>query len=174
MSQRKSKRHLEFESLEAMELLSGAGMAVPHAGIPQHVTQVHRATKGAVSDVELVLSGTIRGPYHTAGGGTAVGFTGQGTVKPIGKAQLQGTLDLTALPLSGRMTLNFGRRGKVFAAIAGLGPPAPQGTYLYQITGGTRTFTGDTGSGLASLDSRAANQNQPQGRFTLTLSDLPT
>jgi hypothetical protein len=166
MTQRKSKRHLEFESLEVMELLSGAGMAVPHADTPHHVTQVHRATKGAVSDVELILSGTIQGPYHAAGGGSAVGFTGRGTVTPIGKAQLQGKIDLSTPSKSGQLTLNFAKRGKVFAAIAGLGA---QGVYGYQITGGTRTFAGATGIGLAVVDILSANRAQTQGRFALTL-----
>jgi hypothetical protein len=79
---------------------------------------------------------------------------------------LQGKLDLAALTPSGRLTLNFGRRGKVFAAIAGLGA---QGVYGYQITGGTRTFVGDTGVGLAVVDILSANAAQTQGRFSLTL-----
>ena len=168
MSQRKSKRHLEFESLEAMELLSGGGMAVPHAGVPNHVAQVHRGTKEVVSDVALVLSGTLRGPYFAMGGGTAVGFTGRGTVNPIGKGQLQGRISFATSSSSGRMTLNFARRGKVFASITGLGP---QGVYGYQITGGIRSFAGATGTGLAVVDILSANRAQTQGRFALTLFD---
>jgi hypothetical protein len=165
MSQRKSKRHLEFESLEVMELLSGAGMAVPDAGIPHHVAQVHRATKGAVGDVELILSGTLEGPYYALGGGSTFGFTGRGTVNPIGKAQLQGKIDLSTPSTSGQLTLDFGKRGKVFAAVTG----PTGGPYHYQITGGTRTFAGDTGSGSALLSYRPSNAAQTRGHFALTL-----
>jgi len=149
-----------------MELLSGAGMAVPQTGIPNHVAQVHRATNEAVGDVALTLSGTIRGPYYALGAGSAVGFTGRGTVSPIGKGQVQGRIDLSTPSKSGLMTLQFGKRGKVFASITGT---QSQGVYLYQITGGTRTFTGDTGNGLAVVDILSANATQTRGRFSLQL-----
>ena len=166
MTCRKTKRHLEFDSLEAMELFSGAWVTAAHPGIPNHVAQVHRGTNGAVSDAAVNLAGTLQGPYRSAGGGSTVEFTGRGTVTPIGKAQLQGKIAYSASPSTGKMTLQVGKSGKVFAAIAG---QTSRGVYSYQITGGTRTFAGDTGVGLAIVDILSANRAQTRGRFAPSL-----
>ena len=68
MTERKSKRHLEFESLEAMELLSGAGLAGARAMIHHHAAQVHRAPQQSVGDVALNLSGSLNGHLSRHGG----------------------------------------------------------------------------------------------------------
>lgn len=170
MNGRKTKRHLEFDSLEAVELLSGAGATVAHAGLPNHVAQVHRGTNEAVGDVALNLAGTLQGPYRFTGGGSTVVFTGRGTLTPIGKAQLQGKIAFSASSSGGKMTLQVGKSGKISASITG---QASQDVYVYQITGGTRTFAGDTGVGLAILDRLSSNRAQTRGRFALSLQPLP-
>jgi hypothetical protein len=166
MTCRKSKRHLAFEAMEAIELLSGAGMAVARSGMAHHVAQVHRGSNEAVGDVALNLAGTLQGPYRFVGGGSTVDFNGRGTVTPIGKTQLQGKIAYTASPSTGNLTLQVGKAGKVSAAITGLASP---GVYFYQITGGTRTFAGDTGVGLAVVEILSANRAQTRGRFALSL-----
>ena len=159
MTQRKSKRRLEFESLESMQLLSGVGETVPHAMVLDAAAQVHRAP---VEDVALNLSGTIRGTFRVAGRGTAASFSGRGPVSPVGKAQLKGNIDLGGS--GGQLTLNFRKRGKVFASVTG-GTAA--GGYTYQITGGTRTFAGDTGTGVAFVN--ILSPGRTHGRFALSL-----
>jgi hypothetical protein len=166
MTCRKSKRHLEFESLEAIELLSAAGMPVAQAGTQHHVAQIHRGTNEAVADVALNLSGSLQGTYQSSAGGSAVGFTGRGTVNPIGKVQSQGRIAFTASGSKGQLTLNFGKPGKIVGSITGL---ASQGVYLYQITGGTRTLAGDTGVGLAVVNILTSNRAQTRGRFAMSL-----
>lgn len=160
MIQRKSKRNPEFESLESMQLLSGAGAAVHHAMVHDRVAQVHRAPVG---DVALNLSGTVQGTYRVVGG-AAARFNGRGMVSPLGKAHLKGKISLTSS--GGQLTLNFGRRGKVFAAVGG-GTTA--GGYLYQITGGTRTFAGDSGTGVAIVSLPSLS---PRGHFALSLQGV--
>ena len=157
MTGRKPKRHLEFESLEAMELLSGAGLAGAHAMIHHHAAQVHRAPKRSVGDVALNLAGTLNGTYRSRGAGPGP-LHGSGTVSPIGKAQVKGSIALG---------VGIDRRGRVRVRLqAGEGrssPPSsdrrPGGGYVYQITGGTRSFAGDTGA--ASPSSRSFPPTRP-------------
>jgi hypothetical protein len=164
MTCRKSKRHLEFEALEALELLSGIELAGPHTMILHHAAQVHRGTQESVGDVALNLSGTVPGTYSVVGRGPAASFKGRGTVSPIGRTQMQGSIALGGSAASGRLTLNFGRSGKVFAAITG---QTPGGGYTYQITGGTRTFAGDTGSGVAFVQILPSNPARTRGHVTV-------
>lgn len=158
MTQRKSKRCLEFESLESMQLLSGAGAAVHQAMVHHQAAEVHRAPVG---DVALNLSGTVRGTYRVVGE-TSAKFNGRGTVSPIGKTRLQGTLAFSG---NGQLTLNFGKRGKVFAAVTSLDPTG--GSATYQVTGGTKTFAGDGGTGVAVVN--VVPLNAARGRFALSL-----
>ena len=169
MTDRKSKRHLEFESLEAKELLSTTRMSVHHMMLRHHAAQVHRAST-PVDAVALSLSGTLKGTYHVVGGGAAASFNGRGPLSPIGKAQLKGNIPL-ATSVGGQLTLKFGKRGKVFASITG-GTPAAG--YTYQITGGTKTFAGDSGSGVAVVSILSSNPAQTRGRFALSLQGSST
>jgi hypothetical protein len=162
MVHRKHKRQLHFEALESMELLSGVGMALDHPASPQHASplaQVHRITNGSRTEATLNLSGTVQGTYRLVRHGSAAAFKGQGNLSPVGNVRLQGTVSLTSAN-SGKFVLNLGRRGKINVSVLGV---ASQGAYTYQITGGTRTFRGDTGGGLAT-------GTLSQGTFTLILN----
>jgi hypothetical protein len=173
MTRRNFRKQLEFESLESMELLSVAGMAMPHAEIPHHVAthvQVHRDRTGLVPEVALTLSGNGRGSYRMVGGGSAAIFTGRGNFSGVGNARLQGRITLDASGNSAQMSLNLGRRGKLF--VSALGPMASGGGITYQITGGTRTFAGDTGSGSGAVT--FVPSSIARGHFFLTLQGGPS
>jgi hypothetical protein len=173
MARRKSQKQLEFESLESMELLSVAGMAMPHAMIPHHLVthaQVHRARSELVPGIALALSGSGQGTYRMVSGGSAATFTGRGNFSGVGNARLQGSIALDASGDSGQMTLNLGRRGKLFVSVSGL--TTSGGGITYQITGGTKTFAGDTGSGTGGVT--FAPFNIARGHFFLTLQAGPS
>src|SRR5690348_14303871 len=122
MNQRKLNRRLTFESLEAKELLSVAGVTGLDRPTMHHVVQAHRAARMPVADVALNLSGLMKGNFRATGGGSTAHFTGRGTVCPVGKAQLQGTIVLGSSTASGQLTLKFGRKGAIIAAITGKTP----------------------------------------------------
>lgn len=168
MTRRNSRKPLEFESLESMELLSVAGMAIPHAMVPHHVAthaQVHRVRKGPVPGVTLTLSGSGQGTYRMVGGGSAAIFTGRGNFTQVGNARLQGRIALNASGNSGQLTLNLGNRGKVFVSV--FGPTSSGGGLFYQISGGTKSFAGDSGSGMGVVTFAPAGITR--GHFSLTL-----
>ena len=89
-------------------------------------------------------------------------------MSPIGKAQVKGNIALGvgASTGGGQFAFNFGRRGKVVAAIIG---QTPGGGYVYQITGGTRSFAGDTGVGTSVVEILSSNAAHTRGRFALSL-----
>jgi len=163
MIRRTSQRRLEFESLESMELLSGVGLIPSHAMADHHTS--HQASRALVAGESLVLSGVVNGRYHVVGK-TAAAFNGRGVLSQVGKTQLRGKIEL-ASPASGQLILSFGRRGKLFVDVtsATLGGAS---TYqiAYQITGGTRSFAGDTGGGVATVQIPGL---RPRGHFTLSL-----
>ncbi len=108
----------------------------------------------------------MQGTYRLVRHGSAAAFKGQGNLSPVGNVRLQGTVSLTSAN-SGKFTLNLGRRGKIKVSVLGQGI---QGAYIYQITGGTRRFRGDTGDGIAfgSLNPTSSIQ----GTFSLDLNPL--
>jgi hypothetical protein len=163
MLRRKVQRRLEFESLESKELLSGAGLISAHA-MAQHHT-VHELSRAPRAGETLALSGVVHGKYHVIGG-TMAAFSGRGTLIHVGTTQLRGTIEPAAAG-GGQLTLSFGRRGKVFADVTSA-TPVGASTYqiAYQITGGTRSFAGDTGGGVATVEFPGL---QPRGHFTLSL-----
>jgi len=103
------------------------------------------------------------------GGGSAAVFTGRGNFSGVGNARLQGRIALNASD-SAQMTLNFGRRGKLF--VSALGPMPSGGSITYQITGGTKSFAGDTGSGAGVVTFKPSSI--ARGHFLLTLQGGPS
>jgi hypothetical protein len=97
-------------------------------------------------------------------------FTGRGNFSGIGNARLQGRIALNASGDSGQMSLNLGRRGKLFVNV--LGPMSSGGDITYQITGGTKTFAGDTGSGTGAVIFEQVSITR--GLFSLTLQGGPS
>lgn len=189
MTRRKSEHRPGFESLESMELLSGVGMTAPHelAQVPaaehriemvqrhelareraamRHLAKAHHPHQlaGPPPGSTLNLSGTVAGMYHVVGG-TSAAFNGHGTLSPIGHAQLGGKV--SAVPGGGgQLALTFPGRGKVFAVITS---QTAQNTFTYQITGGVKEFAGDSGKGVAVLESPIAGY---RGHFVLALQPV--
>jgi hypothetical protein len=164
MIRRKFRRRPDFESLESMQLLSGAGVASSHAMALHPMVQqarAHQTVGEPRAGVPLSLSGVVQGRYRITGGAAAT-FSGRGKLGSAGMAQLRGTIALVSAG-NGELTLSFGRRGKIFANVTG---GALGGDFTYQITGGTRSFAGDTGSGAATVQIPGL---RPQGHFTLIL-----
>jgi hypothetical protein len=119
-----------------------------------------------VGDVALNLSGLVRGSFRAAGGGSTDQFAGRGAVSPIGKVRVQGTIVVGSGTARGQFRLNFGRKGAITAAITG---QTPGGGYTYQITGGTKAFVNDSGSGVAAVQILSLNATMTSGRFALNL-----
>jgi hypothetical protein len=157
-----------------MQLLSGIGVAASHSMVHHHQAQhpgSHGAAEGPAAGVALSLSGAVQGTYRTSGGGTRAVFAGRGAVSPFGNARLQGTITLSSSASGGRLTLSFGKSGKFFAAVSG---STPSGTYTYNVTGGTRQFAGDTGSGSAIVQILTTVGARPHGRFLLSFQPAPS
>lgn len=170
MNHRNRKRQPEVESLETMELLSGAAAALPH-GVASHLTaMVDRALHKSVGDVALNVSGTVRGTYRIVQGGSEARFTGSGSLAaPVGKAQVQGTIANGTSSGGGQLTLKLGSRGTIKASVTGV---PSLGVYQYQIDGGTKTFAGDSGDGVAEVDILTANRAGTAGKFVMELQGL--
>jgi hypothetical protein len=142
-----------------MELLSGAGLIASHAMAHPHAAL--QASGAPMAGEPLALSGVVHGKYH-GGGGTSAAFSGRGRLSQVGTTQLRGTIDL-ASPTSGQLTLSFGRRGELFVDVTSA---TPRGGSTYRITGGTRSFAADTGSGVGTVQIPGL---RPRGHFTLSL-----
>jgi hypothetical protein len=168
MIRRRFQRRLEFESLESMELLSGAGLISAQAMAHHHTA--HQASRAPTPGETLAPSGIVHGRYHVIGGMMAA-FSGRGTLMQVGKTQLRGTIEAATIQSAssggGQFTLSFGRRGKLLADVTSA-TSAGAHTYqiVYQIAGGTRSFAGDTGGGVATV---RLSGLQPRGHFTLSL-----
>lgn len=186
MTRRKSVHRPGFESLESMELLSGVGMAAPlevaqvravehrielvqrHELVQEraalrHQVKAHHPVSGPAPGSALNLSGTVSGTYHL--GSSSAAFNGHGAVTPIGNARLSGKV--SAVPGGGgQLVLTFPGRGKVFVSVTG---QTGQNTFTYQITGGVKDFAGDTGKGLAVLESPISSF---RGHFVLALQPI--
>jgi hypothetical protein len=155
-----------------MELLSGLGAAASHVMVHRHAAEHARAHQPAhvpAAGVALALSGDVQGTYRTAGSNAAAAFSGRGALSPIGSARLQGRIAVVASG-GGELTLTVGRRGKIFAAVTGATPTSTTSYQItYQITGGTKQFAGDTGSGSGVVQILSAVGAHPHGRFLLSL-----
>src|SRR5262249_22977229 len=139
------------------------GLISAHAMARHHT--VHEASRAPRAGETLTLSGVVHGKYHVIGGAMAA-LSRRGAPIPLGTARVQGTNEPAASG-GGQLTLSFGRRGKLFADVTSATPVGAL-TYqiAYQITGGTRSFAGDTGGGVATVQFPGL---QPRGHFTLSL-----
>ena len=186
MTRRKSERRPEFESLESMELLSGLGMTAPgelaqvraaehriemvqrhelarERANMRHMAKAHQ-TGGPAPGSMLNLSGTVVGTYRVVGG-TSAAFNGHGVISPIGNARLSGRV--SAVPGGGgQLALTFPGRGKIFVTVTG---QTGANTFSYEITGGLKNFAGDTGKGVAVLESPLTSL---RGHFVLALQPV--
>ena len=116
---RPRSRPLMFESLESIDLLSGAGTALPHAGMLEHAVHQAEVRPGpsvSTPDVALDLSGALDGTYRLVGGTTEATFTGHGDVGPIGKTKVHGKFDLATSLDVGELVLSAGNAGRSSSA----------------------------------------------------------
>lgn len=191
MNRRKHQLRPVLEALESVELLSGIAAAatpsvrhLPIHHLPIHHMPIHHmpvypihhqrlaqhgsrpaAISGAATDAAVALSGVEKGTYRVPGGGATAIFSGKGKVRPLGTATVSGTLDLAVESTTGQLTISDGSHGKLYASVKVLGS-GPD--YTYQITGGTKSFAGDTGSGVVTTELVPTGQGAtPHGRFVL-------
>lgn len=158
MVRRKHQRRPEIEALESLELLSGI-LTVGH----QEATAM--IARGLRPSAVTVLSGTAKGKYHVTGGRTMSMFSGTGNVSPLGAAKVDGMLNLAGFNTTGQLTLTSKKLGEIFLTVKpmGLGPD-----YTYQITGGTKSFAGATGSGVTTTTiTPSGDATATHGHFVL-------
>src|SRR5262245_33067420 len=147
MIRKKFSRRPELESLETMVLLSGVSV-LRHSGVAVLVAREPQ------SSGPILLSGTARGTFRSGrGAGAPTSFSAKGSIGPLGKATLKGSLQFHVANPTGSVTLSVKNKGKLFASLStqGLGSPV-----FYTITGGTGAFAGDSGSGEAIFRTVAA------------------
>ena len=150
MARKLVRRRPEVESLETMVLLSGITASEPLSG-------------GAV-----VLSGIAKGTYKTAKVGEPTTFSEKGTISPLGKVTIKGSIDYLEVHPSGTVTLSSAskKHGTITASLTTAGPFSP---VFYTITSATGIFAGDTGSGESVLMTTPAKGRGPaHGKVTLT------
>jgi hypothetical protein len=159
------RRRPEFESLESMVLLSGVAAAGRHAAAALVATR-------PVTDALVSLSGTAAGTYRSGkAAGSPVTFTARGSVSPLGKAKVTGSLQLSIASPTGTMTIAAGHN-KVFANLSTKGLGAPVFINI-TITGGAGKFAGASGSGEAIVNIVPANGKGPaHGHLTITFQPL--
>ncbi len=158
MTRRKHQRRPEIEALESLELLSGI-TTVGH----QETTAM--IVRGPRPSAVTVLSGTAKGKYHVTGGGTISVFSGTGKVSPLGAAKVHGTLNLAGFNTTGQFTLSSKKLGEIFATVKPMGLSTD---YTYQITGGTKSFAGASGSGVTTTTIiPSGGATATHGRFIL-------
>jgi hypothetical protein len=156
-------RRPEVESLESMVLLSGLSIA-------QRPGAAALVAHEAQTSSPVQISGTAKGTYAAGRAvGAPVHFSAKGSLTPVGRATLTGTLQLATASPSGTLTISVKKQGKVFASLttAGLGSPV-----FYTITGGTGTLAGESGSGEALVTTVPTGRGR--GRFTIDFVVAPT
>jgi hypothetical protein len=163
MLRKRFRRHLGFESLESMLLLSG-GLAAEHPGVPVLVAKAAKV-KGPIT-----LTGSAIGTYRLGHAfGTPVNFSAVGQIKPLGHLTLKGSLLLGIKDPTGRMTMSTAH-GKVFAT---LNASSAGEVFTYTITGGTGKWAKESGTGEAlvlTVPSKAKGSSH--GRFSVTFLNL--
>jgi hypothetical protein len=138
-------RRPQFETLETMTLLSGAGAAMGLSG-PAAAHRGVAAEMGPVSFLPLIPAGstalfpqgTVKGLYVQHGGSSTIQFSASGSLSPLGSTTETGTIAATgtvriATP-KGTVTLQ-------------LLPTSTPNHFNYGITETTGAYTGDQGAG---------------------------
>src|SRR5439155_17428363 len=99
--------------------------------------------------------------------GSPVTFTAKGTINPLGRATVKGSLLLSSG--TGNLTISA-KRNKVFANLSTTGLGA---LVFVTITGGTGQFAGASGSAEATVTTVPANGKGPaHGHLTITFAPL--
>jgi hypothetical protein len=167
--------------MEAMTLLSGVAAAAIVA-LPTHA-EVSSAAK-----TRLTLGGKEHGGFVAHRTSTSRDYTVAvaGTLTPIGKAAVTGTLDVALVPTSGPpsgtlhlVTSKGSLTLKIPESVAipyGLPAPTSKGEVVdtYYIAGGTGAYKGDTGSGVVefTFNAKASAGAYQAGQVTITFTTL--
>ena len=179
---RKIHARPQLESMEARTLLSGVAAAI--AALPIH------AEVSNAAGTTRTLAGSARGAFHAHRTATAKDYVvaAAGTLTPIGKAAVNGTLDVALVPTSGPPsgTLHLvTRKGSLTLEIpksvmipTGLPAPTSKGEIVdtYVITGGKGAYKGDTGSGVVefTFTGKASAGAHQVGRVAIRFTTLLT
>jgi hypothetical protein len=154
MTRRTFRRRPEFESLEAMTLLSGLSLGQHAAALVAHAT----------SSGPIHLSGVLHGTYRLSGDLTApISFSGSGNVSPAGHVNINGSVQGT----SGSLMLKS-KHGLIFANLSTQAPGTSTVLAVtYQITGGTKSYANAGGSGSGTITLQLPTGNSSHGKFTI-------
>jgi hypothetical protein len=137
-------------------------MSAPH----HHGVHALIATKA--KDVDLiVLTGGAIGNYRSGHGlGAPINFTGLGSINPLSRLMLKGTLLLNVPNPAGKLVLST-LHGKVYVTLSKASGAIP---FSYTITGGTRKWTGVSGTGEAIVTMVPVGHSNPahHGRISIT------
>jgi hypothetical protein len=127
--------------------------AHPVAGL--HTTGRGRTSGGLSAAVAISLSGLVDGT--TSIQGSEIGLNGAGMVSPLGPVTSRGSVEFSGgnrVKYIGTVTLN-NQYGSVTVGLSGQGSISPRSgppiNLTYTILGGTGRYSGDQGSGSASL-----------------------
>jgi len=123
------KRRPEVERLESMTLLSGMAAAAHSAAIPN----------------PLHLTGSVHGTYQLEGTGST--SKASGSISPLGHITDSGSV--SHIDGLGTVTMTA-KQGKVFLDLK-LRPSGIGFGGTYTITGGTKAFAAETGSGHVQI-----------------------
>lgn len=176
----------QLEALESMTLLSGVAAAAvhrPHA-------EVAAVNNGPTTPgTTITLSGTERGLYfarqQNPDTGKQYSFTAVGRVSPLGLTFSTGSFHTPGFILNGMvdgsLTLRA-PRGLVNVMLSGpaQGPSAGVFDLTYTITGGTRNFANDKGTGPVEVTVRpfgsgsVSSRRGEVGRITLNFGAMTT
>ena len=165
MAHKRFHRRPEVESLETMVLLSGVS-AVEHPGVPAMMVIDPQVAN------PIVITGTAKGTYRSSSAGLTA-FSDKGTLSPLGKVALKGSINYGAASPTGAVTIVSAskKHGKITASLSTLGPNQP---VFFTITGSSGIYAGDTGSGEVLLSVvKAKGKGPAHGKATLTFVATP-
>ena len=165
MVRKRIRRRPQLESLETMVLLSGFS-------ITQHQGAAAMVARQAHPDAAVVLLGSVKGTYKTAGSLTT--FSEKGDVSPLGKITLKGSIDYFLAHPSGTGTISSATRkhGKIISSLTTAGPDRP---VYFTITSATGIYAGDTGSGeglVSTVPAKGKGAAHAHGKVTFTFVEV--
>ena len=158
MNRNMFRRRPEFESMESIFLLSAVSIT-GRSGVAD-------VAESEAMRHSIMLSGTVRGTYSLRGRpGSAETVSARGSIAPLGKVTLRGSIPLTSPNGGGSVTIST-RQGTVFAKLSenGIGSPL-----FYTITRGTGKLAGVSGTGEAVITIVPTKRGKPD-RGTLTIT----
>jgi hypothetical protein len=161
MKRRPVRRSPNLEALESKLLLSGSSdlHSQPTAAL---VAPVEKST------APILLVGTLKGTYREQGGNPyAYTLSESGSLTPIGKATMKGSINYISLTGSASIS---GKHGKITLSLV---TKRSSNVVDYTITGGTKEYAGATGQGVTVFSTVPAVQKGPiHGKNTIVFEVL--